>query len=721
MSSLRVSSLRGETNGSSPIFPDGVVVSGVTTSTTFSGNITGDVTGNITGTTGSFSGNVSVGGTLTYDDVTNIDSVGVITARSGIKVGAGQSISAVSGTLTYYGDGSQLTGVTAGGESDFVASGAIPNGQTVILKTDGTVTGVATAGAGTTFTPSPTNYSRTETCELHIATYDSAQDKVVIIYKGQDGNYSQAVVGTVSGTSITFGAPVTANNARPSYHDVCYDVNSGKIVYVFRDDGDSDKGKAMIGTVSGGNPSAFPNNGRYWSNATQTNFLTSTFSNAFDGQSSTYAETTSASAIGSITFDPPLPRSSITSFNVNAQSNGGNSQDWGFNGGTLTSRVCNGSTSILDLLPSSGDISSMEIRLTGSSGVAVVNQIIVNGDVLIDGNGGPTISWGSEYEFESSSCSWPEVAYDANAQKVVVVWGDSNYIGRCKVGTVAGNAISFGNETTFANTATRGKDIVYHEAAQKVVVLYKDNSDSGKGKGVVGTVSGTQCTFGSPTDFDPGIINSTFIESSYDPVNEKVVVVYQDESNSNYGTANVGTVSGTSITFGSPQEFAAGNSQHFAVVYDVNAAKTIIVYNLSSDGKIRESTINGTTIVFEPEVTWTPVAQEYPGAAYNTTQGATVIGFKNPSNSGKGDAVVYRAEQITTNLTTENYIGIAAEAISDGQTGKVNIIGGVNSGQTGLTTAKTYYVQRNGTLGTSAGNPSVVAGTSISSTKILVR
>ncbi len=58
MSSLRVSSLRGETNGSSPTFPDGVVVSGVVTSTTFSGNLTGNVTGNISGTTGSFRGDV---------------------------------------------------------------------------------------------------------------------------------------------------------------------------------------------------------------------------------------------------------------------------------------------------------------------------------------------------------------------------------------------------------------------------------------------------------------------------------------------------------------------------------------------------------------------------------------------------------------------------------------------------------------------------------------
>ena len=47
------------------------------------------VTGSLTGTTATFSGNVSIGGTLTYEDVTNIDSVGLITARNGINVSSG--------------------------------------------------------------------------------------------------------------------------------------------------------------------------------------------------------------------------------------------------------------------------------------------------------------------------------------------------------------------------------------------------------------------------------------------------------------------------------------------------------------------------------------------------------------------------------------------------------------------------------------------------------
>jgi hypothetical protein len=80
------------------------VITGVATATTFSGNATTATTattatnaagltgtpnivvGSVTGTTGSFSGNVSVGGTLTYEDVTNIDSVGVVTARSGVNL-----------------------------------------------------------------------------------------------------------------------------------------------------------------------------------------------------------------------------------------------------------------------------------------------------------------------------------------------------------------------------------------------------------------------------------------------------------------------------------------------------------------------------------------------------------------------------------------------------------------------------------------------------------
>ena len=73
---------------------DGLVVSGVST---FAG---GSFSGNISAVDGTFSGNVSIAGTLTYQDVTNIDSVGIVTARTDLHVGTGATvIKTVSGQV----------------------------------------------------------------------------------------------------------------------------------------------------------------------------------------------------------------------------------------------------------------------------------------------------------------------------------------------------------------------------------------------------------------------------------------------------------------------------------------------------------------------------------------------------------------------------------------------------------------------------------------------
>ena len=125
-----------------PTFNAGLNVVGLVSATSFSGDGTG-LTGVastdniITGTAATFTGginansinvtglstfvgfvafttSISVGGTITYEDVTNVDSIGVITARAGVQVGSGQSFGANGPTAVYYGDGSNLTGIAAG-------------------------------------------------------------------------------------------------------------------------------------------------------------------------------------------------------------------------------------------------------------------------------------------------------------------------------------------------------------------------------------------------------------------------------------------------------------------------------------------------------------------------------------------------------------------------------------------------------------------------------
>ena len=90
--------------------------------------INGD-TGNVIATKGTFSGDVGIGGTLTYEDVTNVDSLGIITARNGIKIGTGVGVAA---------------SISVDGNAEF--SGIVT--ATTFTGTTGTFTGAVTDSKG---------------------------------------------------------------------------------------------------------------------------------------------------------------------------------------------------------------------------------------------------------------------------------------------------------------------------------------------------------------------------------------------------------------------------------------------------------------------------------------------------------------------------------------------------------------------------------------------
>jgi hypothetical protein len=601
MSQLFVDNIKNRTGGAIGA-PSGIVVTGVVTATSLSGNASGlsgidatalkDSGGNIkvqANTSGivvtgvsTFSGNVSVGGVLTYDDVTNVDSVGLITARSGIKIGVGQSISAVSGIITYYGDGSQLTGVESG-VGNFVASGTIPNGATVVINTDGTVGVVTATGSANPSVGTPVVFNAGNSTPDVV--FDSTNNKVVVVYT-DDGNsgHGTAIVGTVSGTSISFGSEVVFNAGNTGSLSVAF-VGSGKVVVTYSDGGNSSYGTAIVGTVSG-----------------------------------------------------------------------------------------------------------------------------------------TSISFGSEVVFQSVFASYESIAYDSTNDKVVIAYkNESNNTALAIVGTVSGTSISFGSPTQFnANTYSIKATSVGNG---KVVIAYIDSTNSNTSTAIVGTISGTSISFGSEVAFDPGTIISR-MSSAFDTTNNKLVIVYNNSANIYEGKAVVGTVSGTSISFGTPAIFNNASTSFPGITFDSTENKVVIVYRdggNSNYGTAIQGTVSGTGISFGSEVVFESAIVSWVSAAYDSHNEKTVIAYSDVDNYSYGTAAVFTNSSLVTNLTAENYIGIAAEAISNGATGKVNILGGVNTGQTGLTTAQTYYVQNDGTLDTSAGDPSVVAGTAISNTKILVR
>ena len=141
---------------------------------------------------------------------------------------------------------------------EFVASGTLPNGKPVILKADGTVEVVGM----TTIAPdipygSETTFGTNRAQYVSPPAFDpNTKGKFVIAFvdrdnPGSNSKYPAAIVGQVSGSSISFGAPVTLSGSQAYYTTVAFDPNNAnKILVAFRDS-DYDYGTARVGTVSG--------------------------------------------------------------------------------------------------------------------------------------------------------------------------------------------------------------------------------------------------------------------------------------------------------------------------------------------------------------------------------------------------------------------------------------------------------------------------------------
>ena len=180
-------------------------------------------TGNIIAIKADYSGDVSIGGTLTYEDVTNIDSVGLITARNGIKVddlgvqvGTGATIDGATNTLTFLTNGSERLRVTSAG---LVGIGTDSPSSTLTLdNASGAELGFDYAGAshGTINVNSAAMYVRAGTGKLLILGANGTES-ARITSAGQMGlgtndpnSYGGSVKLAVANTSGTCGLSIVS-------------------------------------------------------------------------------------------------------------------------------------------------------------------------------------------------------------------------------------------------------------------------------------------------------------------------------------------------------------------------------------------------------------------------------------------------------------------------------------------------------------------------------
>ena len=190
---------------------------------------------------------------------------------------------------------------------------------------------------------------------------------------------------------------------------------------------------------------------------------------------------------------------------------------------------------------------------------------------------GSTVSYGTPVAVNSAGSEKPRAVYDSTNDRVVVCYGSNAGGGQlARVLTISGNTISVGNATLYDNSTNGVLTAAFDESKGKVVVAWSDNNSSSYGKAKVGTVSDTTISFGSEATFESAY---TLLESAgavYDSTNERVVIVYTDSANSNTGSAVVCVISGTSISFGTVATFGS-SSLSLSSAFDASAGKIVVV------------------------------------------------------------------------------------------------------------------------------------------------
>ena len=534
-------------------------------------------TGIITAVSASFSGNVTVGGTLTYEEVTNIDSVGVITARDGIKVtgggiditgniGLGGSTYGSSGqVLTSGGAGANATwsAISASPEMTGIASGSLGSGKPVALTQDGKlmpITGVTELAGTATAIPN------TASSGGGALVYDSTNDKYVFFYRHKDNNQGQAIVGTLSGTTMTWGSAVTFSSViiQTNTTHAAFDAVNGKVLCLYGEG--SSNGKVVVGQVSGTGASA-----------------TITFGTPVQVVSA-HLEGPSLCVIGSnyaIAYNNGgnnKGRCRIGKYD------GTNSSTWPnaeveFHSAAVSNTFCWADTTENKLI-----IGFRFADGATNSGACMVGTI-ANDAVTINA---------VRYLYDSSNKIYQGCGvHDSSSGKNMIVYTGNSDHGYARVATVSGTSISYGTAKVISSySSTKAMAVGYNSSTQKFLTFYSiANSPAGEYTQEV-IISGTDVVLeGSVTNAGgTGAAEYTPSFIVYDSTNKSFAISFRAGSDMKYYIERKRSTNVTSSNYVGITKAAYTNGQTatLSVFGSVNEAVTGLTtatrYYVGADG-----------------------------------------------------------------------------------------------------------------------------------------
>ena len=307
-------------------------------------------------------------------------------------------------------------------------------------------------------------------------------------------------------------------------------------------------------------------------------------------------------------------------------------------------------TNLSDLFPAGA---GKQVSFTASGNVTSSGKpVVLNSDGTVSevGESSGNEGIGTPVVFEAATVTTIANVYDSNSNKTVIAYddgGNSNY-GTAVVATVSGATITYGTPVVFDTNSAESIAATFDSNLNKIVIVYRQGNfpsgTYGYGYAVVGTVSGTSISFGTRVAFNSA--STTNIGPNgidFDSTANKVVIAYRDDGNSDYGTAIVGTVSGTSISFGSEATIETGQTSYHSVTYDSNTDRTVIAYRHdagSGYGKAKVGEISGTSITLGASADFEAASTNSVGSDFDSSQNKIVIAYSDAGNSSYGTGIV---------------------------------------------------------------------------------
>ena len=356
--------------------------------------------------------------------------------------------------------------------------------------------------------------------------------RLVIAFKGDDF-INRAVIGDISDTTITFGTAVPAASSGSSFDNLPFAVaalSSNKFIVAYQDVGNSDRGTARIGDISG-NSITFG-------------------SNVVFNPAATYDGSMSVAALGTNKF--------IVAFQDGSPNYNGTTMV----GDVTTNFITFGAKQVF------GAYCFAPICVPlGSSTFAVAYQDAVGGRAIAGTVSGTSISYGAAALFGTNdiNSSYNTSAAALNAGQFVVCYQsvtNSVYRGVAVIGSLSGTAISFGPTAAF-NSGSPSYLSPSAFTATRFALIYSDGGNGGRGTAIIGSVSGSNIVFGAKSVFSAA---NTWFMSAVTPTSDTLVAAYLNLGSPFYGNYRVGHAPPDLGTFLGIAQSAAGAGQTVPVV-----------------------------------------------------------------------------------------------------------------------------------------------------------